>query len=370
MAEGPDQSQRTEDPTPKRLADARRKGDAPRSQEIVATMMIAAGGLGVAFLAGPAGERVVRLGAAFLERPDEFIADGETLSRLFLEVSARLGVGLAGLAALLMLAAILASVGQARPALAADRLKPSLERLSPVAGFKRVFGPTALFNFAKGVAKIAIVGGVLVFALWPDHERLAGLPFAEAGAALALSRDEVVKLLLVAVAAMAIISALDYAHSHGEWKKRLRMTKEEVQREFKETEGDPQIRARLRQERETRARRRMMVAVKDATVLVMNPTHYAVALKYESGERAAPVCVAKGLDDIALRLRRAAEDAGVPVVENPPLARALYAAVELDDEIPVEHYEAVAKVIGFVMGKARGASDNRRAAANRSAPRS
>jgi flagellar biosynthetic protein FlhB len=353
MAEGQDPSQRTEEPTQKRLSDARRKGDAPRSQEIVATLMIAAGGISVAFLAGPAGDGIVRLGAGFLARPHEIAADSETLTRLFFAAAARLGATLAAIAALFVGAAILASLGQARPAFAADRLKPSLERLSPAAGFKRVFGPAALFNFAKGVAKIALVGAVLLFALWPDRERLAGLPYAEAGAALALSRVEVVKLIAVAVAAMTAIAAIDYAHAHREWKQRLRMTKEEVRREFKETEGDPQIRARLRQELQSRARRRMMVAVKDATVLVMNPTHYAVALKYEREESAAPVCVAKGLDDIALRLRRVAEEAGVPVVENPPLARALYAAVDLDDEIPIEHYEAVAKVIGFVLGKAR-----------------
>lgn len=150
---------------------------------------------------------------------------------------------------------------------------------------------------------------------------------------------------------MAVIAALDYAWSRHEWKKRLRMTKEEVRREMRESEGDPQIKGRQRQQREARARRRMMAAVKDATVLIMNPTHYAVALKYDASANAAPLCVAKGLDDLALRLRARAEESHVPVIENPPLARALYAAVEIDEEIPVDHYEAVAKVIGFVMGK-------------------
>ena len=133
------------------------------------------------------------------------------------------------------------------------------------------------------------------------------------------------------------------------------MTKEEVRRELKETEGDPQIKGRLRQLRETRARKRMIAAVKDATVLIMNPTHYAVALDYEMESSAVPLCVAKGVDDLALRMRDAAEENNVPVVENPPLARALHASVEVDEEIPIEHYEAVAKVIGFIMRKARSA---------------
>ncbi len=353
MAEGPDQHQRTEDPTPKRLEDARKKGDAPRSQEIVATMMIAAAGFGLWLFMKPAAASLSAAGAAFLDHPHEFAADGESLSRLFLDVSLRLGVAVAGIGLLFVAAALAANVVQARPVIAPDKIKPQLNRLSPMEGAKRIFGPTAVVNFGKGIGKIAIVGAILVYALWPDQQRLVGLPTADPRTILAFAEQEVLKLIAYAVAAMAVISALDYAWARAEWMKRLRMTKDEVRREMKESEGDPQIKGRLRQQREARARRRMMTAVKDATVLVMNPTHYAVALKYETQAGAAPLCVAKGLDDIALRLRAVAEENGVPVVENPPLARALYAAVEIDGEIPVEHYEAVAKVIGFVMGKSK-----------------
>jgi len=165
----------------------------------------------------------------------------------------------------------------------------------------------------------------------------------------------VLKLVGLAVMAMIIIAGLDYAFQRHSWKKRLRMTKEEVRRELKESEGDPQIKARQRQLREQRMRKRMLAAVKDATVLVMNPTHYAVALGYEMDASEAPVCLAKGLDDLALRMRAEAEKHDVPVVENPPLARALHASVEVDEEIPLEHYEAVAKIIGFILNKARSA---------------
>ena len=232
-----------------------------------------------------------------------------------------------------------------------EQLATQLNRLSPIEGAKRLFGPTALVNFGKGVGKIVIVGAVLLFALWPDRDRLMGLPYADVRSVAALAGAEIGKLILYAVASMTVIAAFDYAWARREWKKRLRMTKEEVRRELRESEGDPQIKGRQRQTREARARRRMIAAVKDATVLIMNPTHFAVALKYESAETAAPLCVAKGLDETALRLRAIAEENGVPVIENPPLARALYAAVEIDAEIPVEHYEAVAKVIGFVMGR-------------------
>lgn len=353
MAEAPDQHQRTEEPTPKRLEDARKKGDAPRSQEIVSTAMILAAGAGLWLLAGPAASSLSAMAALFLEQAHEFSAEGESLSRIFAGVALRVGAGLAGLAALFVAAALAANVGQARPVLSAEKIKPALNRLSPAEGAKRLFGAVALVNFGKGLGKLAIVGSILVFALWPDRDRLMGLPYADARAILAIASQEVGKLALYAVAAMSVIAALDYAWARREWRKRLRMTKEEVRREMKEQEGDPQIRGRQRQQREARSRRRMMAAVKDATVLIMNPTHFAVALKYDATSGAAPLCVAKGLDDTALRLRAAAEDALVPVVENPPLARALYAAVDIDEEIPAEHYEAVARVIGFVMGRTK-----------------
>ncbi len=351
MSEAADQHQRTEEPTQKRLEDALKKGDAPRSQEIVATVMIAASGMALAMLAGPAATSLMATARAFLERPHEFAVDGDSLGRLFFTLSVKTALALAAMAAFLVVAALLAHGLQARPVLAPQRLKPALNRLSPVEGAKRLFGPTALVNFSKGVGKIALVGAILVFALWPDRDRLMGLPYADIRTILVVATAEVGKLVLYASAAMLVIAGLDYAFARHEWKKRLRMTKEEVRRELRESEGDPQIKGRQRQQREARARRRMMVAVKEATVLIMNPTHYAVALKYEAGGGAAPLCVAKGLDEIALRLRAAAQEAYVPVVENPPLARALYAAVEIDAEIPVEHYEAVAKVIGFVMGR-------------------
>lgn len=351
MAEAPDQHQRTEEPTPKRLEEARKKGDAPKSQEIVATTMIGAAGIGLWLLAGPAATSMTAGGAAFLDHPHEFAADGDSLQRMYFSIAIKAATALSGLALLFIAAALAAHAGQALPVIAPDKIKPQFNRLSPIEGAKRIFGAVALVNFAKGVGKIVIVGAILIVALWPDRERLGGLPNADIQSILSVARAEVGKLIGSAVAAMSVIAALDYAWSRREWKKRLRMTKEEVRREMKDSEGDPQIKGRQRQQREARARRRMMTAVKDATVLIMNPTHYAVALKYDAGEGAAPLCVAKGVDDLALRLRSVAAESGVPVIENPPLARALYATVAIDEEIPVEHYEAVAKVIGFVMGK-------------------
>ena len=352
MADGQDPAQRTEEPTPKRLEEARKKGDAPRSQEIVAAAMLAVGALAVWFFGAPLARDMTRLGMAFIDHPHDFVIEPVAMATLFNQIGLRVGAALGGLAALFLAAALLSNMLQARPVFSTEKMAPKLSKLSPIEGAKRIFGPSGLFNFGKGVGKIAIVGAILVFALWPDRHDLQQLMTGDQSMILTMLRATIFKLLGLTVVAMAAIAIMDFAWQTRSWKKRLRMTREEVKREQRESEGDPQIKGRQRQIREARASRRMLAAVKDATVLVMNPTHYAVALKYEAAEKAAPFCVAKGLDNLALRLRRAAEEAGVPVIENPPLARALHASVELDAEIPVEHYEAVAKIIGFVMARA------------------
>jgi len=149
--------------------------------------------------------------------------------------------------------------------------------------------------------------------------------------------------------ALAVIAGLDYFWQRMQFMSRNRMSKQEIKEEYRQNEGDPHIKAKIRQLRHERSRKRMMAAVPKATVVIMNPTHFAVALKYESGKTAAPVCVAKGVDALALRIRAVAEENGVPVIENPPLARALHAAIEIDDPVPPEHFKAVAQVIGYVL---------------------
>ena len=169
----------------------------------------------------------------------------------------------------------------------------------------------------------------------------------------ALAMTMIVKVLIAALIVLAAIAAFDYFYQRQRFMARHRMTRQELKDEVKQSEGDPQVKARIRQIRQERSRKRMIAAVPEASVVIMNPTHYAVALKYESGKMGAPVCVAKGMDHLALTIRKVAEENDVPVVEDPPLARALYAAVELDEEIPPEHYKAVAQIIGYVMKLAK-----------------
>jgi flagellar biosynthetic protein FlhB len=224
-----------------------------------------------------------------------------------------------------------------------------------MSGFKRLFGREAFVQFIKGLLKIAIVGAVATTVLWNERDRLEALIRMETGALMPAVLALSMKLLTGVLAIYAFLALGDAVYQRVSWMKRQRMSKREIKEEFKEQEGNPEIKARLRQIRAARVKKRMMKAVPEATVIVTNPTHYAIALKYEKG-MAAPICVAKGVDSLALRIRAVATEHGVAIVENPPLARALHASVEVDDEIPVEHYKAVAELIGYVLRLRRRAS--------------
>jgi flagellar biosynthetic protein FlhB len=229
-----------------------------------------------------------------------------------------------------------------------DTLQPKFNRISPLAGIKRLFSAQALANFVKGLLKLAVVGTVLTILLWPERYRAEGLTWTDPAAILPVTRDLSLKLLGAVVAMLAIVAAVDYLFQYRQWYERQKMTLRELKDEFKESEGDPAIKGKLKQTRQTRMRKRMMAAVPKATVIITNPTHYSVALQYERGMD-APVCVAKGVDAVALKIREIAREHSVPIVENPPLARALHATVDVDEAISPEHYKAVAEVISFVM---------------------
>jgi flagellar biosynthetic protein FlhB len=203
-------------------------------------------------------------------------------------------------------------------------------------------------NLVKGLIKIVIVGVAIWTQLWPERGTLDSILNQSTAAVVGDMSHLLFKVLMAALASLAVIAGLDYFWQRMRWHSRNRMSKQEIKEEYRQNEGDPTIKAKIRQLRHERSRKRMMAAVPNATVVVMNPTHYAVALQYESGKMAAPVCVAKGVDALALRIRAVAEENDVPVVENPPLARALYAAIEIDEPVPAEHFKAVAQVIGYV----------------------
>ena len=220
-----------------------------------------------------------------------------------------------------------------------------------------MFGFDGLSNLAKGIIKIAIVGAAIWTQLWPARGTIGNVLDGSAGDVASDMSHLLFKVLIAALAALAVIAAGDYFLQRYRFLQRNRMSKQEIKEEFRQSEGDPAVKAKIRQLRMERSRRRMIAAVPEATVIITNPTHYAVALKYESGKMAAPICVAKGVDALALRIREVAAAHDVPIVENVALARALHATVEIDEAIPAEHYKAVAQIIGYVMRLEREDAD-------------
>ena len=352
MAEGEDKSEKTEQPTERRLTQAREKGDVPKSQEIPGWFVLAAG-LGVIVVMGPgAAGALAETLTMYFARPHEMSLDLGSAMDLSMATAMQVGA-IVGLAfAALIVAGMMGHLVQHGLLFTPSKLEPKLSKLNPVEGVKRMFGPQGWVNFAKGIGKMALVGGAIALVLWPRRGELAMLPAVDPSALLVFVREAAIQLLIAALIVYAVIAAADLIFQRREFIERNKMSRKEIRDEFKETEGDPLVRAKLRQIRQERAQRRMMSEVPDASVVITNPTHYAVALKYEQGATPAPICVAKGADAVALRIRALAEEHDVPIVEDPPLARALFASADLEDPIPVEHYQAVAKVIGYVMSLA------------------
>ena len=349
MADDRDDSQATEQPTQKKLDQAREAGDIVKSAEVSAFVLLAGGTLAIGMFGNSTTLGIAKLLTIFIEQPELISVDGAGLTAMLRGTLVHLALALAPIAGVMMLAALAGHVLQSRPGFSPGKLMPDFAKISPVAGFKRLFGLEGWTNLLKGLAKIGIVGMAIWTQLWPARGMLEAILTQTAGAVVADMSLLLFKVLMAALGALFVIAALDYILQYSRFMKRNRMTKQEVKEEYRQNEGDPAIKAKVRQIRQDRARKRMMAAVPGATVVIMNPTHYAVALKYESGKTEAPICVAKGIDALALRIRAVAEENDVAVVANPPLARALHASVEIDQAVPPEHYKAVAQVIGYVM---------------------
>ena len=349
MADDRDDSQATEQPTQKKLDQAREAGDIVKSAEVSAFVLLAGGTLAIGMFGNSTTLGIAKLLTIFIEQPELISVDGAGLTAMLRGTLVHLALALAPIAGVMMLAALAGHVLQSRPGFNPGKLMPDFAKISPVAGFKRLFGLEGWTNLLKGLAKIGIVGMAIWTQLWPARGMLEAILTQTAGVVVADMSHLLFKVLMAALGALFVIAALDYILQYSRFMKRNRMTKQEVKEEYRQNEGDPAIKAKVRQIRQERSRKRMMAAVPTATVVIMNPTHYAVALKYESGKTEAPICVAKGIDALALRIRAVAEENDVAVVENPPLARALHASVEIDQAVPPEHYKAVAQVIGYVM---------------------
>ena len=353
MAEDDDQSNKTEEPTSRRLEEARKNGDVAKSADLASWASLAGVAGSIAIAGGWACQDLAGRLLPFVQSPDAFNLEGGGAVDVFRQAI------IAGAPALIlvlgagMVCGVAGNVIQQGFLFAPNRLKPDLSKLSPIEGFKRLFGIDGFAQFVRSVVKIVIVAWVAWASLGPHARDLESLEGISPAGILPFAAQLLRSLVIAVMTFLGAGAMIDWIWQRQRFMTRMRMSREELKEEIRQSDGDPHIKAKLRQIRNERARKRMIQQVPKATVVIANPTHYAVALRYVQGETEAPICLAKGVDQVALRIREVAEAAGVPVIEDPPLARALYAAVEIEETIPVGHYQAVAKIIGFVLGRAR-----------------
>jgi flagellar biosynthetic protein FlhB len=354
MAEGENDSDRSEDPSAKRLEEALERGDVVKSQEVSTWFVIGAGALMLSAFSGSMSGGLSTTLRGIVANSYQIPVDARGLMAMLGRIEGEVLSAIAIPLGVLALAALIGNVIQHRLVWSAESLSPKFSKISPLAGAKRLFSLQAVVNFIKGLVKILGLGAVMAALLWPQRDRLDALVSTDILGTLVLTRSLALDMIGAVVAIMFLVAAADYLYQYRTWFERQKMSMRELKEEFKQTEGDPLIKGKIRQLRQQRMRKRMMAAVPKASVIITNPTHYAVALQYEKGME-APICVAKGADNMALKIREIAKHHSVPIVENPPLARALHASVEIDDEIPAEHYKAVAEVIGYITKLRRAA---------------
>jgi flagellar biosynthesis protein FlhB len=355
MADEGDSSDKTEDPTQKRLDDAHEKGDVAKSQEVNTWFVLAGATLVLSSFSGSIGGGIMMPLRNLVANSWMIRTDGAGL----LALSQNLGYALIAVLGvpflMFALAAIAGNMIQHRMVWSAESMTPKFSKISPGAGFKRIFGKQGAANFLKGLFKVIALAVVMTAVLWPERYRLESMVRFDVSSIMVVTVSLTLKLMGAVVAMLAIVAIADFFFQYRTWFERQKMSLQDMKMEYKQSEGNPHIKGKLRQLRQQRMKKRMMAAVPQASVIITNPTHYAVALRYERG-MPAPICVAKGIDTLALKIREIAGKHDIPIVENVPLARALHASVEVDDEIPVEHYHAVAEIIGYVMGLKRGFS--------------
>jgi len=348
MSEDSEQDSKTEDPSQKRLDDAHKKGDVVKSQEVTGAFMLAASAA-IFMMMAPGGSVVLMDSLrGLIANADKFDVSGSSFGAFFSSLGLTVLGVMAAPFALIMVCGIAANLVQHKALVSWEPVTPKFSKVSPLAGFKRLFSGESLANFVKGLIKLGVVGAVVFLTVWPERDSLDTMMTTDPLVILANFQAMGVKVFTSTLMVVILIAGVDYLYMRQKWWKKHMMTIEETKEEYKQMEGDPKIKGRLRQLRMDRSRSRMMAAVPDATVVVTNPTHYAVALKYDRTMQ-APICVAKGADAVALRIRALAEESDVPVIESPPLARALFASVDIDQPIPADHFKAVAEIIGFVM---------------------
>jgi flagellar biosynthetic protein FlhB len=343
-----DQQDRTEQPTPKRLEEARRHGDIPRSRDLSTAAVSMAGAVSILLAGGVASGRFYdMMRTSFVIAPRQALDEGYMLQALG-EHSFHALLACAPIFGAIVLAAVLAPLMLGGWSFSVESFLPNFSRLSPEAGFKRMFSSQAAVELMKSLAKFAVVALVAVLVLRYDTKQLLSLGTEPPMRAAMHAGKLCAQAFLALAASLLVIAAIDAPYQLWQYGRRMRMSRQEIRREMKESEGAPEIKNRIRQAQQEMARRRMMQEVPKADVVVTNPTHYAVALRYDENRMRAPIVVAKGAGEIAARIREIAAEHKVALFEAPPLARVLYRSVDIGAEIPSALYVAVAQVLTYI----------------------
>jgi flagellar biosynthetic protein FlhB len=355
MAESDDKDSKTEEATEKKIRDTVEKGKLPHSKETALFASFIAILVFALFYAKAAAVDLGMFLSVFLEKPDAWaLGSAADVISLYRTVLMEIGKAVLSLLALLVAAGIAASVFQNMPQIVGERIRPQFSRISLAQGWKRLFGAQGLAEFVKSLAKLGFVGAVLVMVLSQVHRRLLDGMITNPLEFALVIRSILVNILMAIVFVMAAIAAADFIWSRFHWRRDLRMSKQEVKDELKQSEGDPIVKSRLRSLARDRARRRMMTAVPRATLVIANPTHFSIALRYVREEDSAPLVLAKGQDLVALKIREIASEHNIPVFEDVALARPMYKQVSVDSVIPQQFYQAVAELVRIVYSNKAG----------------
>jgi flagellar biosynthetic protein FlhB len=344
----PDDQEKTEPATPKRLDEARKKGDVPRSRDLSAAAVMMAAGIGIYMMGGHVGTGLSELVREGLTISPDVLNYDDSLPRALVNMSAKAMWICAPVLGLVMLAAAMAPLALGGWSFSTQSLTPDFSRLSPLAGMKRLFSMTAVAELLKSLAKFSVVAIVAVIMLRSQTGELLSLGSEPTREAIVHAFKLCGQAFIALSSGLLIIAGVDVPFQLWQYARKLRMSREEIKQEYKESEGSPEVKGRIRRLQQDMARRRMMADVPKADVVVTNPTHFAVALRYDENRMRAPIVVAKGADEVAAKIREIAKQHQVPLFEAPPLARVLHRHVEIGDEIPKQLYVAVAQVLTYI----------------------
>lgn len=348
MADEEDNDQKTEDPTAKRLSEARQQGNIPLSRDLATWSLLLGVVIAVAALFPAMTQQMMGPLTALLEKSGELRVEDNGYVGILSNILSSFGPPVLFILCVLLLMGVIGWLVQTGLFFSLSLFKLKWERLNPMEGVKRLFSANSVVELLKSVGKIIVVGSVALILIMPIYHNSESMTGMENIAMVRMTYDLSSHIIFSVFLVFSILAGIDLIYQRFTYFKNMRMSKQEVKEEFRQSEGDPHVKSRLRQIRTEKARKRMMAAVPKADVVITNPTHFAVALKYEAGSMQAPVMLAKGQDLIALKIREIADANKIPIVSNPPLARVLYATVEIDEEVPPEHYRAVAEVISYV----------------------